>query len=144
MPSTAHTTMKESARQRAATSPDRGASPSLAQLRARIDQVDDRLVELIAERCNLARAAGEWKAAEDRPLQDPAREAQVVRRSAARARSSGIDAEPVRRIFWCLIELSHGLQSGSSSPPSAETDPPARPRSHLTTLEEGRRTAEES
>jgi chorismate mutase / prephenate dehydrogenase len=93
---------------------------ALAGLRHRIDEVDEALVHLIAQRCGLAREAGEWKRRAGLPTLDPAREARVVRHGAARARFRGLEEEAIRRIFWCLIELSHRLQGEGSEPHGPE------------------------
>jgi chorismate mutase len=82
----------------------------LAQLRGEIEEVDHRIVSLIALRCRLAEAAGERKRAAGLAMVDPAQEAVVVRRAAARARAEDIDEEGVRQLFWCLIGLSHAIQ----------------------------------
>jgi chorismate mutase len=78
----------------------------LDRLREQIDEVDDRLVELMAERARLAGQAAGHKLASGMQLLDPAREAAVVRRVAGLARSAGLNAEIVRDIFWRLIGLS--------------------------------------
>lgn len=88
---------------------------SLERVRREIQEVDHSLVELIAQRCRLARAAGECKAGDRLPLLDPAQEAAVVRRSAVQARQAGIAEEGVRRIFWALIELARDSQSSASA-----------------------------
>jgi chorismate mutase len=95
--------------------PATGTRPSLDGIRRQIQDVDRSLVELIARRCSLARAAGECKVDSRLPLLDPAQEAAVVRRSAVQARQAGIAEEGVRRIFWALIELSRDSQRDPSA-----------------------------
>lgn len=92
---------------------------ALATVRRRIEDVDEELVRLIARRCRLARLAGTHKLDAALPLCDPGQEARVVRRVAERSRTEGIgEEEAVRRIFWCLIELSRRIQA-----PAAGTAP---------------------
>ncbi|HSM03307.1 MAG TPA: chorismate mutase [Longimicrobiales bacterium] len=81
--------------------------PDLARLRSRIDEIDDALVTLIRDRLRLACAAADTKRLAGRPLRDVTREAEVVRRAAARARTLGVDDDSVRAVFWHLIGLSH-------------------------------------
>jgi chorismate mutase len=90
--------------------PSTEASPELAELRERIDALDRELVHLIATRCRLASAAGQWKRSSGLALVDPPREAAVVRRAANHAREAGIDEEVTRRVFWWLIELGRRSQ----------------------------------
>lgn len=96
---------------------------ALAAVRRRIEDVDGELVRLIACRCRLARLAGAHKLDAALPLFDPGQEARVVRRVAERSRTEGIgEEEAVRRIFWCLIELSRGVQAPAARPGSGETE----------------------
>ena len=55
----------------------------LEEIRARIDEVDERMAELLAERITLAREAAEVKRAHGLPADDPQREAQILERGAA-------------------------------------------------------------
>jgi chorismate mutase len=89
------------------------ANADLARLREEIEVLDERLVDLIAERVRLARAAGAAKRAAGSPTMDPHREAEVVRHAAARARTADLDDECVRGIFWRIIELSRRVQQES-------------------------------
>jgi chorismate mutase len=92
--------------------PRRTCAPhgELPELRREIEALDRQLMELIASRCRLARAAGERKRAAALPVADPAQEALVVRRAAVRARQADIDEEGVRQLFWCVIGLSRKVQ----------------------------------
>jgi chorismate mutase len=83
----------------------------ISRLRAEMERIDDELVRTIARRCALARQLGEAKLERQLPVIDTAREAAVVRRAAEQARRAGIDDEPVRQVFWCLIELSRRSQA---------------------------------
>jgi chorismate mutase len=87
-----------------------GPRADIAALRQEIEDVDHRIVSLIAARCRLAEAVGERKRASGLPTLDPAQEAVVIRRAAARAREEQVDEEGVRQLFWCLIGLSHARQ----------------------------------
>lgn len=82
----------------------------VTELRAGIDEIDGALLELLVERCRLARALSRTKRSADLPLVDHPREAEVVRRAGAAAREGGLDEELVRRLFWGVIELSRRVQ----------------------------------
>lgn len=83
----------------------------IARLRGEIEGVDGELVALVERRCQLAVRLGAVKEDAGLPVADLAREAEVVRKGAARARASGLDEDVVRRVFWCLIDLSRRAQS---------------------------------
>lgn len=89
----------------------RAAPPELTQMREDMERIDRELIQLIAERVRLARAIGQAKRAADLPTLDPAREAAVVRRAAALARSAGLRDDDVRQIFWHLIGLARRAQT---------------------------------
>ena len=87
-----------------------GHFAELARIRDEIERIDRSLVELIAQRVQLARRVGAVKRAAGLPTLDPPREAAVVRRAGVLAREAGLDDEDVRYIFWHLIGLSRRTQ----------------------------------
>jgi chorismate mutase len=93
-----------------APAPPSAADPRLGELRQRIEQLDRDLVELIAERTDLARRVGEVKRELGLPVLDPAREAAVVRRAGSLAREAGLPDEDVRYLFWHLVGLCRRAQ----------------------------------
>jgi chorismate mutase len=86
------------------------AVPELDALRQEVERIDRTLVQLIAERVEVARRIGVVKRESDLPTLDPAREAAVVRRAGSLARDAGLADEDVRYIFWHLIGLSRRAQ----------------------------------
>lgn len=87
----------------------------LGSLRVQIDEIDARLVELMAERLRVARMTAPAKEAEGVGMVDLVREAEVVRRAAERARARGVDSEGVRDVFWRLIGMSRNVLLASST-----------------------------
>ena len=83
---------------------------AIDSLRVRIEKADDALLALLQRRMRLARAIGKAKQEAGLPILDPAREARVVRRVAARARELGMPAEEVRSLFWNIIALCRSEQ----------------------------------
>lgn len=79
-------------------------------LRARIAALDTQIVECIAERVEVARHIGAVKRDAGGATLDPGREAAVIRHAVEVARSHGLPAEPVREIFWALMELCRTTQ----------------------------------
>ena len=86
------------------------AVPDLDTLRQEVERIDRTLVQLIAERVEIARKIGVVKRERELPTLDPAREAAVVRRAGSLAREAGLDDDDVRYIFWHLIGLSRRAQ----------------------------------
>jgi chorismate mutase len=87
-----------------------GAREELEALRFRIEEIDRAIVAALAERMRLARAAATAKRSTGLPTLDPPREAAVVRRAADHARTHGLPDEPVREIFWQVIDLCRRAQ----------------------------------
>jgi isochorismate pyruvate lyase len=78
-------------------------SEPLAEARRELDALDDAILSLLAQRAGRVAALAAWKQANGVPLRDPAREAQVLDRLAARARASGLDGEAVRAVFARVV-----------------------------------------
>ena len=93
---------------------DEPAPDPLSRLRTNIEQLDQRIIDLIGERVDLSRQVGDLKRAAGMPTLDPAREAAVLRRVAAQARAAQLPDEPVREIFWHVIALCRSAQTGDA------------------------------
>ena len=93
-----------------ASAPAVGAAPALEELRARIEAIDAALIQLLAERVHLARAAGDAKRSAGLPTLDPAREAAVVRRAAAAGRDAGLVGDEARELFWRVVGMCRRAQ----------------------------------
>jgi chorismate mutase len=96
---------------------------TLAILRARIEEVDKKLVRLVGERRDLALEVGRVKEALGLPVLDPSQEAKVVRRAAELARELHVDEEVVRDILWRIMASARDAQKertnwGPADPPS--------------------------
>jgi chorismate mutase len=86
----------------------------LSSLRDEIERVDRAVIELIAERMQLARAIGAAKRDAGLPTLDNAREAAVVRHAVGLAREHGLDEEEIRKVFWQLIGMSRRAQQADA------------------------------
>lgn len=86
----------------------------LEALRARLEALDAQLIRLVGERRELVLEVGRVKAELGRPVLDPTREAQVVRRAAEQARELGVDEELVRDIVWRIMASAREAQTGRS------------------------------
>lgn len=94
------------------TAPDDGSDPlaALALCRSEIEELDRRLVALLAERVALGRKTAVLKRAAGLPILDPQREAEVIRRAVTTAREHDLPVEAVREMFWQVVGLSRRAQ----------------------------------
>lgn len=91
--------------------PDRTLTPDeLLELRQRLDEIDDGIIDLIAERQAIVTTIGEHKMKSGAPLRHYAREREVIDRGVARAESLGMSGRVAREIFETLIHHSLGKQ----------------------------------
>ena len=77
----------------------------LERTRNAINDVDEALIGMLAERMRLARRAQALRKDGGMGGVDPEREAKVLRRSAELARKAGLPDEPVRDVFWRIVAL---------------------------------------
>jgi chorismate mutase/prephenate dehydrogenase len=82
----------------------------LLQLRQRLDEVDDAIIDLIAERLAIATAIGDHKLRTGAPLRHYAREREVIERGVARAEEHGFSARLAREVLETLIHHAIGNQ----------------------------------
>lgn len=86
------------------------ALPELVACRAAIEEIDRRLIALLAERVAIGRKTASIKRAAGLPILDPQREAEVIRRAVSTAREHDLPEEAVRQVFWHVVGLSRRVQ----------------------------------
>lgn len=106
-----------------------GGDSVLDGLRRRIIEVDEQLIRLIGERKALVLEVGSRKEELGLPVMDPGREAEVVRRAAARARDLGVDEEMARDVVWRIIAAARAVQEGRLQDWPARRPPAGTPLS---------------
>lgn len=72
-------------------------------LRRQIDRIDDRIIDLLAERFALLREVAAYKRPRGIPVVIPERIEEVVERCAARGAQRGLDAQMLRDIYRRVI-----------------------------------------
>ena len=77
----------------------------LERTRGAINDVDEALIRLLAERLRLARKAQALRREGGLGGVDPGREAKVLRRAGELARREGLPEEAVRDVFWRVVAL---------------------------------------
>lgn len=78
----------------------------LGRLRARLDEIDGRLIEVLAERARMVREIWEWKRANGLERTDPAREHDVRERLLASAAAQGLNRDAVDEVLRAVIGRS--------------------------------------
>lgn len=76
----------------------------LARWRSSIDNIDAALVALLAERFNVTREVGRWKAAHDVTAVDPDRERRQIERLRLLADEAGLDPDFLERFLRLIID----------------------------------------
>lgn len=83
---------------------------SLKKWRLQIDEVDKRILLLIAERLKVVQRIKDWKRINGKEIVDPHREAEVLSSILHLAAELNLDLTVVSRIFCEIIRLSRQLQ----------------------------------
>lgn len=96
---------------------------SLAELRTQIDQLDQRLIALLAERADLTRAVGDYKHRHRLPLYVPEREAELLGARREQARAAGLDPALLEDILRRVMRDSYASQQ-AQFPATGDTSRP--------------------
>ena len=88
--------------QRAEISPE--VTEKLATLRKSIDNLDDALIRVLAERFRLTQQVGELKAEHQLPPSDPNREATQIARLRALAADANLDPDFAEKWFHFVVQ----------------------------------------
>src|SRR5882757_2972221 len=91
----------------------------LDDLRSRIDQLDDALIAIIAERLAVCREVAAVKAGSDTPVIQPARVRDVVTTRRQQAIEAGIDADFAEQLFRVLLTETHRIEVAGQRPDPA-------------------------
>ncbi|MDH7593707.1 MAG: chorismate mutase [Methanomicrobiales archaeon] len=87
---------------------------TIEEIRRQIAEVDDRLMELIARRQELAGKLAVLKYREGQPIVDERQRAVVLQAALEKAVELQVNPEYVQEIFKILIEMSEERQRGCS------------------------------
>lgn len=79
---------------------------NLTELRARIDKIDDELLELLARRMRVSQDIGQYKKEHDMPVLQAQRYDELLARRAAQAVEMGMDREFMRTVLQAIHEES--------------------------------------
>lgn len=88
---------------------------ALKEHRARIDALDDQIVDLLATRMDIVREVGAIKAEKNIATVQEDRVNEVRERNAARGAKLGLNPGMVRKIYTAIIDEAHEIEQGLSS-----------------------------
>ncbi len=86
----------------------------LEDLRAQIDEIDEKLTELLTQRMDIAREIGLWKREKGLPTLDSRREREKLEHMTAQAREDM--AKPLRLLYPLIFDLSRARQNALLPP----------------------------
>jgi chorismate mutase len=86
------------------------SNEQLAELRQQINQIDREIIIKLAARLEAARKIGEIKKANDLPITDAEREAELAKIHAEECQKLGLDESKINALFKLIIALSKTVQ----------------------------------
>lgn len=107
----------------------------LSQLRARIDELDATLVQLLAQRLDIVREVAETKGHAGDAVIQPERVRDVLQSRRQWAIDAGVDADFAEQLFRTLLSETHRIEAAEGrDEPTPEKDAGERSRSELDTV----------
>ena len=88
---------------------------ALKPYRARIDALDDRIVDLLAERMDIVREVGVIKAQNNIATVQVDRVVEVRERNAERGAKLGLNPGMIRKIYTAIIDEAHEIEQAISA-----------------------------
>lgn len=83
---------------------------SLEEMRKKVDETDDKIVKLIAERIRQAQAIGKNKSQKGKQIEDTAREVKVLNHVKSIALTENLDEKEIESIYHIIIKSSKNVQ----------------------------------
>ena len=113
-----------------------GTSTDLAALRARIDELDRRLLDVLAERLEVCNEVARVKERSDTPVIQPARVRDVVNSRRQWAIDAGVDPDFAEQVMRVLLSETHRIEVAGRRPDAApdKTATPEGTRSAIDTV----------
>ena len=95
---------------------------NLEELRRQIDDIDEKIIRLLAERQQNSKLIGELKAVSGQAITDSARERSVIDHVRQTACLAGLDSDTVEHIYRLIISASKSQQICSKMSPQENAD----------------------
>lgn len=87
----------------------------LEEHRRKIDRIDDRIVDLLAERMEIVRTVAKLKAKNNIPTVLPDRVEDVIARCAERGEGKNVSPELIRLLYMLIVDHCCGIEEGNIS-----------------------------
>jgi chorismate mutase len=84
---------------------------ALKPYRKRIDELDNRIIDLLSERTDIVREVGAFKTRENIPVILQDRIEEVLDRVALMAEEKNLDVQLIRDIYASIIDYSCGIEA---------------------------------
>jgi len=85
----------------------------IKQLRNRIDEVDEQILESLRERVSICASIGSVKEKHGIPIQDYPRENDVYAHIREKAKELGLDPSPVEAIYRQIVRICSAIQNSN-------------------------------
>lgn len=95
----------------------------LVELRRRIDRLDERLLALIAERCELVKEVQDLKRANGLPVRSPVREAEMFERARSLAQRLRVPDEGAVAVLKAAMRCCLSAAGATSAPADLDSVP---------------------
>jgi chorismate mutase len=82
----------------------------LKQLRKRIDEVDEQILQALSERAKICKAIGAAKNEQKIPIKDANRENEVYNRVKKRAAELALDSDQVEAVYREIVNMCSAVQ----------------------------------
>jgi chorismate mutase len=82
----------------------------LAELREKVDAIDDQILRTLVQRAKVCQAIGDCKKQKGKPVQDLQREVEVFKRARERAELFKLDPNHIERIFREIVNMCSAVQ----------------------------------
>ena len=82
----------------------------LAELREKVDAIDDQILRDLVQRAKVCQAIGQCKKQKGKPVQDLQREVEVFKRARERAELFKLDPNHIERIFHEIVNMCSAVQ----------------------------------
>ena len=82
----------------------------LKQLRKRVDEIDDQILNSLSERVKICKAIGSAKKAQGVPVRDSDREKEVYKRTRVKAADLALDPQQVEAVYREIVNMCSSVQ----------------------------------
>jgi chorismate mutase len=82
----------------------------LKQLRLKIDEIDEQILQFLAKRVEICHDVGDAKKSKQLPVRDAEREAEIFKRIREKAAKLGLDPAQVEAVYREIVNMCSSVQ----------------------------------